>query len=74
MKAQIRELCSGENGRISSKRVMGIVTLLCALVYTWYVIVYEKDASVLFYPYTTAGALLGIGVLEGVGKRFGGVK
>ncbi len=69
MKALLRELFSGENGRLSSKRVFGALALFFAFALTVYVSICNKDAGVLLLPYTTAGGLLGIGVLERMGRK-----
>lgn len=71
MKKNIRELFSGENGRISSKRVCGAITLFFALALTVYIAITDKDMNVLMFPYTTAGGLLGIGVFETFTKKKG---
>ena len=68
---KITELFSGENGRLSSKRVCGAITLVFALLLTVIVVIFDKNADVLKYPYTAASALLGIGVVEGLGSRLG---
>ncbi len=65
----MRELFSGENGRLSSKRIFGAIALLFALVLTVLVVLFNFDAGVLMYPYATSGGLLGIGVLEKTQKK-----
>ncbi len=64
MKALLKEIFSGEDGRLSSKRVFGALALFFAFALTVYVSICNKDTGVLMFPYTTAGGLFGIGVFE----------
>lgn len=68
-----RELISGENGIISSKRVMGVLVLLVCLGCTIWLVISEGGTQVVENLLQTlmvmAAALLGISSITGIWKK-----
>lgn len=69
----MRELVSGENGIISSKRVMGVITLVICLGCTIWLVIAEGGTSVVENLLQTlmmmATALLGISSVTGIWRK-----
>lgn len=55
---------SGNTGTPSSKRVMGIFTLLFSLGLTLYIAVKGSDYMILSFPYGVSTSLLGLGIFD----------
>lgn len=70
-----KEIISGENGRLSSKRVMGIVVLVICLICTCWLVYKEGGTTVVENLLQTlmimAAALLGISSVTGIWKKGG---
>jgi hypothetical protein len=70
-----REIVSGENGRLSSKRVMGIIVLTICLICTCWLVYKEGGTTVVENLLQTlmvmAAALLGISSITGIWKKGG---
>lgn len=72
---KFREMVSGENGIISSKRVMGVVVLTICMICTMWLVWSEGDTQVVENLLQTlmvmAAALLGISSVTGIWKKGG---
>lgn len=70
-----RELVSGENGVLSSKRVMGVVILVVCIICTCWLVYAEGGTQVVENLLQTlmimAAALLGISSVTGIWKKGG---
>lgn len=69
----MREMVSGENGIVSSKRVMGIITLVICLICVGWLVWSEGGTQVVENLLQTlmimASALLGISSITGIWKK-----
>ena len=72
-KSNFREMISGGNGIISSKRVMGVVTLTVCMICTCWLVWSEGGTTVVENLLQTlmimAAALLGISSITGIWKK-----
>lgn len=72
-KSNFREMISGENGVISSKRVMGIIVLVVCMICTCWLVWSEGGTQVVENLLQTlmvmAAALLGISSITGIWKK-----
>lgn len=72
-KSNFREMVSGENGIISSKRVMGVITLVVCMICTCWLVWSEGGTTVVENLLQTlmimAAALLGISSITGIWKK-----
>ena len=72
-KSNFREMISGENGVISSKRVMGVIVLVVCMICTCWLVWSEGGTTVVENLLQTlmvmAAALLGISSITGIWKK-----
>ena len=72
-KSNFREMISGENGVISSKRVMGVIVLVVCMICTCWLVWAEGGTQVVENLLQTlmimAAALLGISSITGIWKK-----
>ena len=72
-KSNFREMISGENGVISSKRVMGVIVLVVCMICTCWLVWNEGGTAVVENLLQTlmvmAAALLGISSITGIWKK-----
>lgn len=72
-KSNFREMISGENGNISSKRVMGVIVLTVCMICTCWLVWKEGGTSTVENLLQTlmimAAALLGISSVTGIWKK-----
>ena len=72
-KSNFREMISGENGVISSKRVMGVIVLVVCMICTCWLVWSEGGTQVVENLLQTlmvmAAALLGISSITGIWKK-----
>lgn len=72
-KSDFREMISGENGIVSSKRVMGVITLSVCMICTCWLVWSEGGTTVVENLLQTlmimSAALLGISSITGIWKR-----
>ena len=72
-KSNFREMISGENGVISSKRVMGVIVLAVCMICTCWLVWAEGGTQVVENLLQTlmvmAAALLGISSITGIWKK-----
>lgn len=72
-KSNFREMVSGENGIISSKRVMGVIILVVCMICTCWLVWAEGGTTVVENLLQTlmvmAAALLGISSITGIWKK-----
>ena len=74
-KSNFREMISGENGVISSKRVMGVIVLVVCMICTCWLVWSEGGTAVVENLLQTlmimAAALLGISSITGIWRKGG---